>query len=112
MSRELNTKPSVKAEYDARHYTLVTSALMIGVCLIAIGLTRVPSVERAVPQLDEHLLAIDAFLFMVSYVSSYFGLKGDKETRPRLFEIIAEYVSFVAQGIMVLVCILMVYRFV
>ena len=77
---------------------------MVGVCLTVIGLLRVVITIRKVDTLADDLLALDAVLFLISCLSSYWALRTRSVQRMYHVERLADLVFIVALVLMVVVC--------
>ncbi len=83
---------------------------MVGVCLTVIGLIRVVITLRKTDTFADDLLAIDALLFLVACLASYWALRTrsvDKNTRVERF---ADAVFVLALILMAGVCLFVTYR--
>lgn len=85
---------------------------MVGVCLTVIGLLRVVLTIRGGATLADDLLALDAFLFLVSCLLAYFALRTRSARRMYRVESIADSIFITGLVVMVFVCGLIVFEIV
>ena len=88
------------------------SATLVGVCLTVIGLFHISKRISHIQTYGQDFLSVNALLFLVSCVFSYFALIKRKHKRHHLLETVAERVFFIALAFMVLICGLIVYEFI
>lgn len=108
-----DTNPrDIKLEEDVSIHIFTASAAMVGVCLTVIGLLRVAlSIHRAVTFADD-ILAVDACVFLVSCLLSYFALRTRSVRRMFRVERIADILFIIGLILMVVVCSVIVYEIV
>ena len=82
---------------------------MVGVCLTVIGLIRVVITLGTADTLADDLLAVDALLFLISCLLSYWALRSRSLRRMDRLEKIADWTFIVAMIGMVVVCALITY---
>ncbi|PZU57660.1 MAG: hypothetical protein DI547_13405 [Sphingobium sp.] len=102
---------SSNARLDERTCRLICpiAAAMVGVCLTGIGILRVViSVERH-PTLADDMLSVDALLFLIALLSSYFALRLDSEKRLHRLEQIADATFIAAMVLMTAACFVITY---
>lgn len=86
------------------------SAAMVGVCLTGISLVRViVAVNRSGSAADD-LLAIDAVLFLIATLASYFALRIGSDTRLHRLERIADIAFIAAMLLMTICCVFITYE--
>ncbi|HEY3663048.1 MAG TPA: hypothetical protein VGL24_07840 [Chthoniobacterales bacterium] len=99
-----NSRPASRLEDDICIHIFTVSAGMVGVCLTVIGLLRVVITLRRADTFADNLLAIDAFLFLISCLASYWTLRTRTNKRMYLLERFADLVFICALLLMVAVC--------
>jgi hypothetical protein len=104
------TDREVHLEEDVSIHIFTASAAMVGVCLTVIGLLRVVLTIRGGVTFADDLLALDAFLFLVSCLLSYFALRTRSVRRMHRVERIADGLFITGLILMVLACGLIVYE--
>ena len=109
MTSDSSTPPvdrSQRQEPDATHMLAVfsVSAGMVGVCLTAIGLIQVFSRLSEVSTLCDELLVIDALLFLLACVSSYWALHNRLRRHYRRLRLAVDTLLMVGIVLMVVVC--------
>ncbi len=102
----------VTLEEDVSIHIFTASAAMVGVCLTVIGLLRVVLTIRGGATFADDLLAMDAFLFLVSCLLAYFALRTRGTRRMHRVERLADSLFIFGLVLMVLVCSLLVYEIV
>lgn len=75
------------------------AASMVGVCVTTIGIIQVVIRREQIHTLADDLLAVDATMFLVAMLSSYFALRLQSKARLHGLERIAD-VSFIAAMIL------------
>lgn len=83
------------------------SAAMVGVCLTGIGLLRVVAAVERTATLADDLLALDAILFLIATLVSYFALRVPK--RLHRLERIADAAFIVSMTLLTAVCFFITY---
>lgn len=106
------TNRDVHLEEDVSIHIFTASAAMVGVCLTVIGLIRVVLTIRGGVTLADDLLAVDAFLFLVSCLLSYFALRTRSSRRMYRVERLADGVFLTGLILMAFVCGFIVYAIV
>jgi hypothetical protein len=106
------TNREVHLEEDVSIHIFTASAAMVGVCLTVIGLLRLVLTIRGGVTLADDLLALDALLFLVSCLLSYFALRTRSTRRMHRLERVADGVFITGLVLMVLVCSIIVYEIV
>lgn len=102
----------IKLEEDVSLHIFTASAAMVGVCLTVIGLLRVVLTIRGGATFADDLLALDAFLFLVSCLLAYFALRTRGSHRMHRLERLADSLFITGLVLMVFVCGLIVYEIV
>ncbi len=77
---------------------------MVGVCLTVIGLIRIAIAVRREDTLADDLLALDALLFLIACLTSYWALRTRGTRRMHRIELIADRVFILGMVLMVLIC--------
>ena len=79
------SKPQKALEEDISIHIFTVSSAMVGVCLTVIGLIRVVITLRKADTIADDLLAMDAVLFLLATLCSYWALRRRSyRRRPRL----------------------------
>jgi len=91
-------------EADLCIHIFTASAALVGVCLTVIGLLRVVVVTTKVGTIGDDLLALDATLFMISCVLSYYALRARSMRRMHRIERVADAVFLLGLLLMTGVC--------
>jgi hypothetical protein len=99
-------------EDDISVHIFSTSATMIGVCLTVIGLFKVILQIKILNTLGDDLLSVDALLFLVACLLSYWALRTRSLKRRHRVEKVADVIFLAALSLMTLVCSLITYAFV
>ena len=98
-----------RLEQDICIHIFTVSSAMVGVCLTVIGLIRVVITLGDADTLTDDLLAIDALLFLISCLLSYWALRSRGSNRMHRVERIADGIFILAMIGMVAVCALITY---
>ena len=96
-------------EVDICKHIFSVSAGMVGVCITVIGMVRIAISIRRIDTIADDLMAIDAFLFLTSCISSYFALRSHKMSRMYAVERFADAVFILAMILMVVTCMFITY---
>jgi hypothetical protein len=99
----------VSLDEDLSVHIFTVSATMVGVCLTAVGLIRVIINLRGVETIIDTLVALDAVLFVISGLLSYWALRSRKYGRLHRIETFAEKVFLAAMILMGTSCVSLVY---
>lgn len=91
-------------EADICVHIFTVSAGMVGVCLTVIGILRVVITARKIDSVADDLLAIDAVLFLVSCLLSYWALRTRSIRRMHRVERCADSIFLLALLFMVVIC--------
>jgi hypothetical protein len=94
---------------DLSVHIFTVSATMVGVCLTAVSLIRVVITLRHLETLADDLVSLDAMLFVVSGLLSFWALRSRKRGRLHHIESIAEKVFLAAMILMGAACLALVY---
>ena len=97
-------KPRLPLEEDICVHIFTVSAAMVGVCLTVIGILRVVVTAMGADTLADELLSVDAVLFLVSCVLSYWSLRTRSRRRMHRVERVADFVFLSALLFMVVIC--------
>src|SRR5438128_8844982 len=104
-----NGNDKTKLEEDICIHIFTVSSAMVGVCLTVIGLIRVVITLGSADTLADDLLAVDALLFLLSCLLSYWALRSRGLRRMHRLEKIADAIFIIAMIGMVAVCALITY---
>ncbi|WP_159982736.1 MULTISPECIES: hypothetical protein [unclassified Novosphingobium] len=85
------------------------AAGMSGVCLTAIGILHLVIVVGRTSTIADDLLALDATLFLVATLTSYFALRVGSVRRLHLMERIADITFIAAMSLMTVVSLIITY---
>lgn len=85
------------------------AAAMVGVCLTGIGLLHVTIAFRARQTIADDLLSIDALIFLIATLSSYFALRVQGVRRLHWLERIADATFISAMLLLTAACFLITY---
>lgn len=96
-------------EEDICIHIFTVSASMVGVCLTVIGLLNVVIAVRKADTIADNLLAIDAVLFLLACVLSYWALRTRSVRRMHLVERVADFVFLFALLGMGAICTLIAF---
>src|SRR6266540_6519807 len=96
--------PNTHLEEDISIHIFTVSSAMVGVCLTVIGLIRVVITFGKADTVADDLLAVDAFLFLVSCLISYSALRTRSKRRMHRRERIADGIFILAMILMVIIC--------
>lgn len=91
-------------EEDICVHIFTVSAAMVGVCLTVIGIMRVVITSRQTDTMADDFLAMDAVLFLLSCLLSYWALRTRSVRRMHRVEHFADLVFLLALLVMVGVC--------
>jgi hypothetical protein len=105
----LNDFAYESAKVEEREHSLIMhvfsiSAGMVGVCLTGIGLLRVLIAQTKVATIGDDLIAIDALVFMVCCLLSFWSFKMPQGTRQRALRWVIDFLFLSALVLMVAVC--------
>lgn len=106
MNRPQNRPP---LEADICIHIFSASAGLIGVCLTVIGILRVLVAARNAETVADDLLAIDAFLFLNSCLTSYWAMRTRSSRRMHVVERWADGIFLLALFLMVINCGIVAY---
>ena len=98
-----------RLEEDLCIHIFTVSAGMVGVCLTVIGLLRVVITLRRIDTFADNLLALDAILFLIACVSSYWALRTRGQQRMHRVENFADVVFLVGLALMAVICVFITY---
>jgi hypothetical protein len=101
--------PDSHLEQDICIHIFTVSSAMVGVCLTVIGLIRVVITFGTADTLADDFLAVDALLFLISCLLSYWALRSRGLRRMHRIEKIADAIFIIAMIGMVVVCALITY---
>ena len=101
--------PDSNLEQDISIHIFTVSSAMVGVCLTVIGLIRVVITFGRADTLADDFLAVDALLFLISCLLSYWALRSRSVRRMHRLEKIADGIFILAMIGMVIICALITY---
>jgi len=96
-------------EQDICIHIFTVSSAMVGVCLTVIGLIRVVITLGKADTVADDCLAVDALLFLISCLLSYWALRSRGLRRMHRLERIADGIFIFAMIGMVAICALITY---
>lgn len=100
-----------RAELDERTCRLICpiAAAMVGVCLTGIGLLRVSIAVHGGSTVADDLLSIDAVLFLLATLTSYFALRVQSQGRLHGLERVADLAFIAAMLLLTTACFVITY---
>ncbi len=107
-----NRDRDVRLEEDLCIHIFTASAAMVGVCLTVIGLIRVVLSFHGGRTIADDILALDALLFLLSCLLSYFSLRTRSTRRMYIVERLADGIFLTGLVLMAFVCGLIVFEMV
>ncbi|MBM3110360.1 hypothetical protein H8F21_04370 [Pseudomonas sp. P66] len=81
-----DTKSPVSLNEDVCVHIFTASAAMVGVCITVIGIFQVVSTLRSEDSLGDDFLAINAILYLITTLLSYWALRTRKLNRNHMLE--------------------------
>lgn len=102
-------KSNTPLEEDISIHVFAVSSALVGVCLTVIGLVRVVIVLRKADTIADDLLAVDAVLFLLACLCSYWALRRRSTLRMPRLEKAADSLFIAALLLMVVICGYLVY---
>src|SRR5262245_17746584 len=97
-----------KEDEDRAHAHRLTvfsvSSGMVGVCLTGIGLLAVAIAARRVSTWGDELLGVAATMFLISAALSFVSMRRREQSRWRPMDRAADYLFFLAMGLVLVVC--------
>jgi hypothetical protein len=99
------------AGLDARTCRMICpiASAMVGVCMTGIGLLRVAASVRAHKTIADDLLSVDALLFLLATLTSYFALRVQSSTRLHGLEWVADKSFILAMSLLTVACFVITY---
>lgn len=91
-------------ERDIAIHIFTASAALIGVCLTVISIVRSIAGDHTIHRLVDDLLAVNAMMFLVSCLLSYFALRSRNKQRMHRLETAADLVFLAGLFCLVLAC--------
>ena len=85
------------------------ASAMVGVCLTGIGLLHVTITLRARQTVADDLLSVDALLFLIATLSSYFALRVQGTARLHWLERVADATFIIAMLLLTAACFIITY---
>lgn len=101
--------PERQLEADISVHIFSVSAALVGVCLTVIGLIRVVINTSKVESLVDDFLAVDAVVFLISCLLSYWALRTRSLYRMHRVERAADVIFLLGLFLMVLACSFVAY---
>lgn len=104
-------KAADPAGLDARTCRLICpiASAMVGVCMTGIGLLRVAASVRGDTTIADDLLSVDALLFLLATLTSYFALRVQSSVRLRGLEQVADKAFILAMALLTVACFVITY---
>src|SRR5205814_5794086 len=107
--KQSQRSPDNHLEQDICIHIFTVSSAMVGVCLTVIGLIRVVITLGKADTVADDCLAVDALLFLISCLLSYWALRSRGLRRMHRLERIADGIFIFAMIGMVAICALITY---
>lgn len=104
-----NRKSSVILDEQTCKMICPISAAMVGVCLTAIGILRVVIAVNRTNTFADDFLAVDAVLFLIATLASYFALRDGSDIRLHRLERVADIAFIASMSLMTAICIFVTY---
>jgi hypothetical protein len=101
-----------EVEVDLCLLIFSVSAALLGVCLTVVGIFKLVTQIRELQTYGDDLLAVDAGLFLISCLLSYWGLRARRTRRMHTLELMADVVFIIALCLMAVICGLITYALV
>jgi hypothetical protein len=86
------------------------SSVKVGVCLTLLGLLKVVEGLKGVSTIGDEFLAVDAIIFLISGLLSYFALKQERQRRKYVLGRAADGLFITALCLLVIICCSIVYE--
>ena len=97
-------------EFDISIHVFTVSATLVGVCMTVIGIARHLGNKRE-SLLEQKLLALNAFMFLICCILSYFSMKtGATQKIRRQMSSLSDSLFICGLTLMVVICGLIVYE--
>jgi hypothetical protein len=96
-------------EEDISVHLFTVSAAMVGVCLTVIGLIRVVITLGKIDTVTDDLLSLDAVLFVMACLLSYYALRTRSVKRMHKIERVADVIFIAAMLLMTAICVLITF---
>jgi hypothetical protein len=96
-------------EHDLTMHVFTVSAGMVGVCLTAIGLLRLVTVQTNVKTLGDDLLAIDALLFVLCVFLAFWSFKTKSPKARKGLRLMVDGLFLLALTLMGSICAIIAY---
>ncbi|KPG95628.1 hypothetical protein AEQ67_20625 [Pseudomonas sp. RIT-PI-q] len=90
------SKPPVSLNEDICVHIFTASAAMVGVCITVIGIFQVVSTLRSEDSLGDDFLAINAILYLITTLLSYWALRTRQLNRNHLLEKVIDGLFLIA----------------
>ncbi|WP_443971366.1 hypothetical protein [Sphingobium sp. CR28] len=103
--------PHRRAALDEQTCRLICpiAAAMVGVCLTGIGLLRFTTLVHGRGTAADDILAVDALLFLIATLASYFALRVASRSRLHWLERVADVTFIVAMLLQTIACFVITY---
>lgn len=100
-----------RAVLDERICRLICpiASAMVGVCMTGIGVLRVAFLVHGRQTIADDLLSIDALMFLLATLSSYFALRVQSHQRLHWLERIADGTFIIAMVLLTIACFVITY---
>ncbi|MDI6696660.1 MAG: hypothetical protein QME21_16555 [Anaerolineales bacterium] len=105
-----HTENQIQLAEDISIHIFTASAAMVGVCLTVIGILRVVLTVHQDESLIDDILALDALIFLISCLLSYFALRTRGARKMARLEHFADGIFIIGLFLMVVICGLIVYE--
>ena len=99
----------MRLEEDICIHIFTVSAAMVGVCMTVIGVLRVVITLRKADTLADDLISVDAMLFLVSCLLSYWAMRTRHIGRLHRVERFADYIFVAGMSFMAAICVFITY---
>jgi hypothetical protein len=99
-----------KQEANLSIHIFSVSATLVGVCLTVIGIINILPLNKNNETINDDILAVAAFLFLICCVLSYFALKIEDRTSRLRLEKRVDVIFLVGIGLMSLICFFIVLK--
>ena len=103
-ANETERKARIQLDEDIAVHIFSISATLVGVCLTVIGILHVIFQDETTNTYSDDLLTLDAFLFLISCLVSYFALRTRSTKRRHTMERIADGTFITALVVMAFAC--------
>jgi hypothetical protein len=101
-----------EVEIDLCLLIFSVSAALLGVCLTVLGIFKLLTHIRVLETYGDDLLALDAGLFLISCLLSYWALRARRRRRLQGLELMTDIIFIIALCLMAVICGLITYALV